>query len=152
MESAAARTIEASHVAKLHLAVDPETHEIIAEVLTTNGGMTPIWRRHCWVTRRGKSTGSLPTVLTISGRYTTPSSNVERGRRSCPTRRQDQAAREHGRAASGSRGSHSQDPPHRPEELEKELATIDVRCETAVFRLKTIFGPYTKTAPAKPIH
>ena len=68
---------------KLHLAIDPDTQEIVAEVLTTNAGHDADQAEPLLEDVPGKDQhASRPTALTTNGRCTEPSSGGEHGRRS----------------------------------------------------------------------
>ncbi len=69
---------------KLHLAVDPATQEIVAEVLTTNAAHDADLAEALLGEAPEESIRSLPMAFTTSGRYTTRSSGAERGRRFLP--------------------------------------------------------------------
>lgn len=106
---------------KLHLAIDPDTQEILAEALTTNAGHDADQAAALLAEVPGK----INSVTADGGYdqwkvYDAIDQHGARPKIAPPTQRQDQATRQHGWTSAGSRRGPSRDPPHRAEELEKE--------------------------------
>ena len=131
---------------KLHLAVDPETQEIVAEVLTTNAGHDADQAEALLEEVSGKINS-----VTADGAYDqwkVYASIAKRGARPRIAPRHDAKIKRHGNAAGPRLARDETIRTIRRIGRKNWKKRIGYHCrslaETAVFRLKTIFGPVLK--------